>query len=128
MTQTALDILTALVFLSVKHTIADFFLQLPYQHKNKGTYGHPGGILHSSIQAVCSIPVFFILTPPSFFVAGAILFAEFFVHYHVDWLKVNFNKWYNLNAKTEAFWYAVGVDQLLHQLTYIGMIAALLAY
>lgn len=37
-----------LFWLFTKHFIVDFPLQaFPYQYQNKGTYGHPGGLLHS---------------------------------------------------------------------------------
>ena len=128
LSQSAIDILSALIFLSVKHTIADFFLQLPYQYKNKGLYGHPGGLLHALIHIICTTPVFLIIPPSSITIAGLILLVEFIAHYHIDWLKKNFVHWQNLHAKTEAFWYAIGIDQLAHNLTYIGIIAALLYY
>ena len=123
-----LAILLALCYLSVKHTIADFFLQFPYQYKNKGTYGHPGGLLHAAIHMACSIPVFLIMIPTSFVLAVFILVGEFVAHYHIDWLKVNFNRWSELHPKTEAFWYTVGVDQLAHYLTYLSMVAVLIYY
>jgi len=42
-----------LLALTVKHFIVDFPLQAhPYQYKNKGTYGHPGGLLHSGLHLV----------------------------------------------------------------------------
>lgn len=128
MTQTTIEILSALTFLTIKHTIADFFLQPAYQYKNKGIYGHPGGLLHALTHIICSTPVFFIIAPAGIMMALLILSAEFLLHYHIDWLKTNFVKWNGLHAKTEGFWYAIGIDQMAHQLTYIGMITALLYF
>lgn len=128
MNQTAIEILSALAFLNIKHLIADFFLQTPYQYQNKGKYGHPGGLLHGFIHIVCSAPVFFIIIPSGIIIAGLILLAEFFLHYHIDWLKTNIIKWNCWTTKVKAYWYAIGIDQTSHHLTYIGMITALLFY
>ncbi len=128
MTQEAIAILTALVFLNTKHLVADFFLQFPYQYKNKGTYGHPGGLLHAFIHLVCSLPVFLIIQSSGIYVGALIVIAEFIAHYHIDWLKVYVNKTFNLHARTEGFFYAIGVDQFAHQLTYLAMIAAILSF
>ncbi len=29
------------------HFLVDFVLQTPFQYRNKGTYGHAGGLLHA---------------------------------------------------------------------------------
>jgi hypothetical protein len=45
------------------------------------------------------------------------------IHYHIDWAKMNVNKKFNLGPTTsEWFWQTLGVDQLLHTLTYIGLV------
>jgi hypothetical protein len=47
-----------------------------------------------------------------------------FLHYHIDWAKMNINKQCGWKADThEEFWWLLGVDQLLHALTYIGLVA-----
>lgn len=112
----------AFLALFIKHFVFDFILQGPYQYLNKGTYGHPGGILHSGLQAVGS---FIVLVPfVGFTVALAVVCAiEFLVHYHVDWAKMNLNKRWGLKPdNSEYFWWLLGADQLLHYLTYFGMI------
>ncbi len=50
MPEIAILCLAAIAILMVKHAVADFFLQTPYQYCNKGTYGHPGGFLHAGIH------------------------------------------------------------------------------
>jgi hypothetical protein len=40
--------LAAVAVLMVKHAVADFYLQTPYQFLNKGKYGHPGGFIHAA--------------------------------------------------------------------------------
>ncbi len=85
MPEHAILVLAAVALLMLKHTAADFFLQTPYQYLNKGTYGHPGGILHSAIHVALTPLVYLVLLPGSLTIAAAIAVGEFVVHYHVDW-------------------------------------------
>lgn len=86
---------------------------------NKGTYGHLGGIIHALIHAIAT---FIILI---FFTNNAVWLAllDFAFHYHIDWAKVKINKHYDWKCdNSEKFWYLLGFDQLLHQLTYASII------
>jgi hypothetical protein len=112
--------------LFVKHFICDFIMQGPFQYKNKGTYMHPGGWLHAVIQGAGSLVVFFLVIGMNEFIAALIL-IEIVVHYHIDWAKMNLNKYWGLTPTTsEQFWWLLGFDQLLHYLTYTGMVGALI--
>jgi len=123
--------ITLLILLQFKHFICDFPLQKPYQYLNKGIYGHGGGILHASIHCIGTFLAIFIsafflerdvFIAQVFFLAG----IDFVIHYHIDWAKVKINKRYGWKCdNSEKFWYLLGFDQLLHQLTYIGIIACL---
>jgi Protein of unknown function (DUF3307) len=115
----------ALAYLLIKHMIADFFLQTEFQWRNKGAYGHPGGLLHVAIHAALTLPVFLIIRPPTWIIATLVLLAELLVHYHVDWLKdriVNRRRW---TAADNNYWRALGVDQMLHGLTYVAIVRVL---
>ena len=125
-TNIILSVLLALAYLQVKHAVADYFLQTPYQHQNKGQYGHPGGLLHAGFHILLTLPLFYILPPTSGAVAFAILAAEFTVHYHLDWGKQLLVRHYNWTPKDARYWHAFGLDQLAHNLTYVAMIAALI--
>lgn len=110
-----------LTLLQLKHFVFDFLYQPPWQFRNKGTYGHWGGIVHSGQHA---IPTFLLLllwlTPLA---AGIIAVGEFLVHYHIDWAKMNINAKMGWGSDTHnEFWQLLGLDQLLHQLTYIAII------
>ena len=118
-------IFAGLAYLAVKHAIADFMLQTRYQWSNKGRYGHPGGLLHAGIHLVCSAPLLLILPPPSLGYGLAVLGAEFLVHYHCDWTKEQVGKRLGLTFTDDGFWRAMGIDQLVHGLTYIAMVRAL---
>ena len=120
-------ILLGFVVLSVKHTIGDFFLQTSYQYLNKGIYGHRGGLIHSGLHALLTIPVFLVLPPSSALLAIAILAGEFVVHYHLDWSKEQLIKRYRLTQKDPWFWHLFGLDQLGHMVTYVAIIAILIS-
>jgi hypothetical protein len=111
-----------------KHAVADFFLQTPYQYLNKGTYGHPGGILHSGIHVALTPLVYLVLAPVSLALAAGLAAGEFLAHYHIDWLKeqiVRRNYW---SMHDRRFWYALGTDQFIHGLTYLLIVGVLVAY
>lgn len=87
---------------------------------NKGTYGHPGGLVHAAIHALGTLIVLAV-----FQVSAAWIYAlaDLLIHYHIDWAKMNANKKFKLKAgNSEWFWILLGFDQLLHQLTYFAII------
>jgi hypothetical protein len=113
-----------LLILQLKHFVADFLLQTPYQFMNKGTYGHPGGIIHAGIHSLGSVLAFLVVTP-RFALGLAIVVGEFIAHYHIDWLKENTVKRQQWVFPQAEFWWTFGADQVLHQLTYLAIAAAL---
>jgi len=127
MSQFAFPILVAAAILMLKHTVADFYLQTSYQYLSKGIYGHPGGLLHSVIHVALTPLVYLVLAPSSLLLAAAVALGEFVLHYHVDWLKEQLTHRYEWTAHDPYFWYALGTDQLVHGLTYLAIIAILVA-
>lgn len=117
-------LLWGLVLLEAKHFVCDFVLQSAYQYRNKGIYGHPGGILHAGLHILGSLPALLLLTGSVALIA-AILAAEFVVHYHLDWFKERTNKRYALTVDDAKYWMLFGADQLAHQLTYVVILAVL---
>ena len=114
--------LTIITLLFLKHFIVDFPLQTKFQWSNKGTYGHLGGVLHASLHGLGTFLCFL------FFVDHwglAFIFGLFdaILHYHIDWAKMNLNKKLGWGPTThEQFWWLLGLDQLLHALTYILLV------
>jgi hypothetical protein len=107
--------------LITKHFIFDFLLQGSYQYKNKGTYGHPGGLLHSGLQGLGTFLAFIYFVSPIQGIILATLDAS--IHYHIDWAKMNINTRFGLKPdNSEKFWWLLGLDQYLHYLTYLGLI------
>lgn len=107
-----------LAALLTKHFVVDFPLQGKYQWSNKGTYLHPGGLLHAGLHGLFTAVILFAFSP-LFLLFGLI---DAVLHYHVDWSKMNLNKKLGYEAYHEQFWWLLGLDQYLHHLTYIGLI------
>jgi hypothetical protein len=121
-------ILAAVAVLMLKHAVADFYLQTSYQYLNKGTYGHPGGILHAGIHTALTPLVYLVLAPASLILAAGIAFGEFLAHYHIDWLKEQVTRGNRWTTQDRGFWYALGTDQFVHGLTYLLIVAVLVAF
>lgn len=120
-------LLLCLFGLQLKHFLADFCLQTPFMLRNKGKYGHPGGLYHAAIHVLLTIPVLFWLAPkgtPIFLIAG----AEFLVHYHVDWLKEKLGDRIQSKFEDRSYWMLLGADQLMHQFTLMTMIWVAFAF
>lgn len=121
MNETQLAILLMLLF-SIKHFIVDFPLQKPYQYLNKGTYGHPGGLLHAGLHGAGTFAVLLAFASLPFVMLMTAI--DIIVHYHIDWAKTNLNKHFGWHPNTdEHFWWLLGFDQLTHYVTYVIIIA-----
>lgn len=106
--------------LFTKHFVIDFPLQTKFQWSNKGTYFHPGGLLHSGLHGLGTWICFVFIAPAHALTAAVI---DFIIHYHVDWAKMNLNAKLGWGPTThEQFWWLLGLDQYLHALTYIGLV------
>jgi len=127
MPELAILILAAVAVLMAKHAVADFYLQTAYQFLNKGTYGHPGGLLHAGIHVALTPLVYLVLAPTTLLLTLSITAGEFLVHYHTDWLKEQINRRKGWTVNDHNFWSLLGTDQLVHGLTYLAIVAALVA-
>lgn len=123
---TALDgarlALAAMAYLLIKHCAADFLLQTETQRRGKGIYGALGGITHSATHVVLTAPVFLMLPPVGAGAIAALLAGEFVVHYHIDWSKDQILRRQGWTTRATAFWWALGIDQLAHGLTYVALL------
>lgn len=107
----------------LKHFIFDWLYQPPWQYRNKGTYGHPGGIVHALQHFFPTYLILYFFAGLDMGLAGVLAFTEFLIHYHVDWAKMNLNQKLGWGPTTsEWFWRLTGFDQLLHQLTYVWLV------
>ena len=116
-------LLLALTALLLKHLVFDWIFQPPYMYLNKGKWGAAGGIDHSLLHAISSGVVLY------FFDVGVnyilpIIALEFVIHYVTDWAKMNINRVKGWACNThEQFWQLTGIDQTIHMLTYVLMLA-----
>lgn len=112
------SIFVVLALLYIKHWYIDFVDQSDDEVANKGKYGKWLGIRHSLKHGLATA-IIFTLTgmPPPFSVTLGVM--DFIAHYHIDWCKMNFG---NRDITTPQFWNHLGLDQLAHYLTYLGLV------
>lgn len=116
------DLGLLLGLLQTKHLLADYVWQTAAMVRTKGIYGHPVGASHSALHAVLSGLILLAVPGTGIGLAGAIVIAEFIVHYHTDWSKDQLSSRLNQNPKQKGYWVLVGLDQYLHQLTYLAIV------
>lgn len=111
--------LNLMLLFMVKHFICDFPLQAcPWMYRNKGTYGHVGGITHAAIHGGTTLLLVNFVIPSSVW-SLYLSFGDFILHYHIDYAKMKIGSKFNLKPdNSEWFWILLGFDQLLHFLTY----------
>lgn len=114
--------LIILFLLQIKHWYVDFVLQDDEQVKGKGIYGNLIGMSHSldhvagNLCVLFAVSLFYTLSP---FVIIALSLIDGILHYHIDWVKMNFGCRDITNKK---FWNHLGLDQMAHQICYLLMI------
>ena len=84
---------------------------------SKGHYGEWLGIRHSLKHSIATLVIFWLFTP--LWVAVVVGIVDFVIHYHTDWAKMNYG---NRDITNPQFWNHLGLDQMVHQLTYILLV------
>ena len=107
--------------LQIKHTLADYFLQTPIMLSGRGEYLHFGRALHAGVHLIGSAIAFAIVGTPLWIMAIIVL-IEWVVHFHIDWAKARYSDTRELAPNQAAYWRAAGLDQWMHQMTYIAMV------
>lgn len=119
-----MDILLALTLFAIKHWLIDFVFQTQQEIEYKGTYldfrGMMHGIKHGLATAI--IMMFAGLEVSEALMIGSL---DFLIHYHIDWAKMKLSQ--GIDTTKQIFWVWFGLDQLLHTLTYIGIVAILIS-
>jgi hypothetical protein len=109
--------LLLLVLFQLKHWYIDFVDQDMDEVNSKGHYGQWLGIRHSLKQGLGTyIAVALVVGAEYWIFAMVIAFVDFVIHYHTDWAKMNYG---NRDIQTPEFWAHLGLDQMVHQVTYI---------
>ena len=106
-----------LVFLQIKHWYIDFVDQDMEEVNHKGIYLHYLGVKHSFKQGLGTLMCILAVVGAQYFVFAAVLaLIDFVLHYHIDWVKMNYG---NRDIQNPKFWNHLGLDQMAHQLTYL---------
>ena len=114
-------LLLLLWLLQIKHMFGDYFLQTGKMLDGRDQYMHMGRLMHAGVHAAGSAIAFLIIGAPVGFIIALVL-AEWIVHFHIDWWKSRLTTEQKLTPADAAYWRASGIDQALHQLTYVAMI------
>jgi Protein of unknown function (DUF3307) len=121
-----METLLLLLLFQIKHWYADFKIQTYMQTVKKGVWLHPVGISHSMEHMIGSLAillVFSFFVPLNLPVVVWLSLLEGILHYIIDFVKVK----YGCKDNTKPlFWNQFGLDQLAHQITYLGMVCILL--
>ncbi|RYE38578.1 MAG: DUF3307 domain-containing protein, partial [Hyphomicrobiales bacterium] len=79
-------LLGLLVWLQVKHFVADYLLQSRWMIAGKGHFDQPGGYIHAGIHIAGTAPAL-IYSGIGTGLVALLLLAEFVIHFTVDHLK-----------------------------------------
>ncbi|MBB2819963.1 UNVERIFIED_ORG: hypothetical protein GGD59_003226 [Rhizobium esperanzae] len=116
-------LLTTLVWLQIKHFVADYVLQPAWMIGGKGDFRKPGGYVHAGIHAAATLPILW-LSMPYLTWSVAVAAGEFLVHFLIDHLKAVHGRRHPCAVNTRSFWMLHGGDQLAHHLTYSMILTA----
>jgi hypothetical protein len=106
-----------LILLQIKHWYIDFVNQTEEEIQHKGIYLDWIGIKHSVKHGVSTFVILWaVLGWVETDLAFALATVDFLLHYHIDWLKMNYG---NRDIRTPQFWNHLGLDQMAHQIVYI---------
>lgn len=109
-----------LILLQIKHWYIDFVDQSMEEVHSKGLYGKWLGIRHSLKHGLGTTACIVVILGPIYLTYAIFMgILDGIVHYHVDWAKMN---WGNRDIQNPLFWNHLGLDQMIHQLTYILII------
>lgn len=113
-----------LALLFVKHFLADFCWQTDRMLRDKGHFWRIGGLQHAGLHGALT----YVILMHFLGLQACIMLATFdaVVHYAVDWSHRRATV--KLAYDSNQFWFWIGVDQLLHTLTYliIGFVVSIL--
>jgi hypothetical protein len=117
-------LLWALVIFQMKHVLADFVLAARYGLRGDETYFSRGRLVYALLHAVGSFPAILLLAGWRGFLAAAFL-AEIVLTYHLAWGHDGLRGRQGASDTVSAA-ALTGGEQLLHQLFYLAVVAAVL--
>ena len=108
---------------TLKHIVADYFLQFSWMIRDKGFYGEWGGIAHSGMHAFFTLFVLLLANTGLHIILLTLLsILDGVIHYHIDWVKSNVWREKRYTSQDQMYWVTHGVDQGMHFMTYILII------
>jgi hypothetical protein len=113
-----------MLLLTIKHVIADFFLQTSWMAlgKDKKTGWALPLLAHTSVHLVLTTGLMLALAPRFWFLGP----IDFVIHLVIDRAKGFCVATFDVTSEDQWFWWLIGTDQALHHLTGFGL-AILLA-
>ena len=118
--------LDQLVFLAIllvfKHMIFDFFYQPAWMLADKNRPGRGGLELHALLHSASSVLIFLLLGETRSYLLLCLFVGEFVIHYFTDFLKCRIGSICELRSDESEYWMLFGLDQLIHQFTYVVMV------
>lgn len=112
--------------LQIKHMVFDGPAQTRWMLAGKGIYGAPAGLVHASCHLLGTLVILLLCSVP-FWWSLLLAIGDGAAHYHVDYFKERLVKAKGLTPADQGFWWTLAIDQLLHHMTYIAIVAILIA-
>lgn len=106
------------LLLNLKHFIAEYILQTPHIAGGKIRYGSVNSFIHIFHHAFGTMVTGLILKFNLVLILGLVI-VESIIHYHVDWAVAHFGAH---SYKDKKYWQWLGIEQFMHQQTFILMI------
>lgn len=105
--------------LTVKHVVADFFLQNSWMAlgKDQKTGWALPLVTHCAIHGVLTTALVLAVDPRLWFLG----LIDFIIHIAVDRAKGLCVSTFNVTPEHQWFWWLIGIDQALHHLTDFGL-------
>lgn len=112
-----------LTLLFIKHYVADFLYQPKWMWSNKHKLYHYGSICHSGFHVVLTALILLVYSMFSI----KLIVLEYLIHSITDALKMKIGIKYVITPNEPIFWNLLGIDQLIHSLTYVFILASVIS-
>lgn len=114
-----------MLVLTIKHVLADFYLQNAWMAlgKDKKTGWALPLLAHCAVHLVLTTAVMLVLAPRYWFIG----LIDFVIHLAIDRTKGFIVATGNVTSENKWFWWLIGTDQALHHLTGFGLSVVLAA-
>lgn len=118
-------VMVLMAVMAVKHFCADFLLQTAAIARGKAAQQRwlAPLLLHALGHAALTLVIAILFFPALWWVAA----VEFVVHAGIDRAKVIAGNKARIDTSMTAYWWLLGFDQMLHQLTNIAIVGAFFA-